>query len=571
VIKTAVTNLLLRSEEFGTTWSPLNVTVSADTSASPTGSLTADTITPAASAAAHLISQTATVPASMPHTASVYIKSDGAPFVQVAYDNGSSVGAFINVNTSTGAITRGPDAAGGATGTTGSVTSVGNGWYRINVGATHTGTIGRILVSPLSSGSSTASINPSTTTAVTDKVILWGAQLEQSSSVGEYIPTTSTINSAPRFDHNPTTGESLGLLVEEQRTNLLTQSQDLAASVGTTVTLNAASSPLGTTTAVVIIEDSSTGNHSFGTTSATVSAVSTTCSFFAKANGRNWIALRFAGTTRAWFNISTGQVGTVDAGTSATTVQAFPNGFYRCSCTFTPAAGAANIFMRMGTADTTDSYTGDNTSGVILFGFQIEAGAFPTSYIPTTTAAVTRNADVASITGIDTASWYNHLEGTICTAVSYSGGNVTSNGLGYANGVLKFAEAGVSNFSRVIRLATQNTPDSHSLVQRNSTSSYLANENTIGDLQVGRVYRYSGSYVDNSTSGLAFVVDGGTVRTSSTAAAIPQATRLLIGRGNSGTVEGSPDADNQYCNGTIRRLTYWPTRLPDSTLQTLTQ
>jgi hypothetical protein len=53
----------------------------------------------------------------------------------------------------------------------------------------------------------------------TSGIYLWGAQLEQSTTVGEYIPTTSTINSAPRFDHDPTTGESLGLLVEESRTN----------------------------------------------------------------------------------------------------------------------------------------------------------------------------------------------------------------------------------------------------------------------------------------------------------------------------------------------------------------
>jgi hypothetical protein len=60
---------------------------------------------------------------------------------------------------------------------------------------------------------------------VTDSggIYLWGAQLEQSATVGEYIPTTSTINSAPRFDHNPTTGESLGLLVEEARTKNCSQ------------------------------------------------------------------------------------------------------------------------------------------------------------------------------------------------------------------------------------------------------------------------------------------------------------------------------------------------------------
>lgn len=59
-------------------------------------------------------------------------------------------------------------------------------------------------------------------------IYIWGAQLEQSSTIGEYIRTTSTINSAPRFHHDPTTGESLGLLVEEQRTNLLLNSGTLS-------------------------------------------------------------------------------------------------------------------------------------------------------------------------------------------------------------------------------------------------------------------------------------------------------------------------------------------------------
>ena len=185
------TNLLLRSEEFETTWSALNVTVSSNTTISPAGSQTADKITPAASNAAHLISQSATVTASTAYIASVYVKGDGAPFVQVAYDNGSSVGAFVNVDLSNGAITRGPLASGGATNIVGSVASAGNGFYRISVGATHTGTAGRMLISVLPSGQSLAGMNPSTTTAATDKIIVWGAQLEAGAFPTSYIPTTT--------------------------------------------------------------------------------------------------------------------------------------------------------------------------------------------------------------------------------------------------------------------------------------------------------------------------------------------------------------------------------------------
>jgi hypothetical protein len=192
LIEEARTNLVLQSEDFATTWSALNVTPSTNTALSPAGTLTADTLTPAASTAAHLISQSATVTASIAYSASVFVKTDGAPFVQVVYDNGASAGAFINVNLSTGAITRGPELAGGATNVTGSVTAVNNGFYRVTVGATHTGTTGRIIISPLPTGQSAAGLNPSTTTAATDKVIVWGAQLEAGAFPTSYIPTTTT-------------------------------------------------------------------------------------------------------------------------------------------------------------------------------------------------------------------------------------------------------------------------------------------------------------------------------------------------------------------------------------------
>jgi hypothetical protein len=185
-------NLLLQSENFTTTWSALNLTPTANTATSPAGTLTADTLTPAASSAAHLISQSATVTASIAYSASVFIKTDGAPFVQVAYDNGASVGCFMNVNLSTGAVTRGPELASGATNATGNVTNVGNGFYRISVGAKHTGTTGRILISPLPTGESAAGLNPTTTTAATDKIIVWGAQLEEGAFPTSYIPTTTT-------------------------------------------------------------------------------------------------------------------------------------------------------------------------------------------------------------------------------------------------------------------------------------------------------------------------------------------------------------------------------------------
>jgi hypothetical protein len=133
---------------------------------------------PAASTAFHGVLQSVSVTASTAYTGSVFVKAGGAPFVQLAYDNGASNGAFINVNTSTGAITRGPETAGTGTSATGAVTLCANGWIRISVGATHGSTTGRFIVGPLPSGQGAAGLNPSVTTSASDTVIVWGGQLE---------------------------------------------------------------------------------------------------------------------------------------------------------------------------------------------------------------------------------------------------------------------------------------------------------------------------------------------------------------------------------------------------------
>jgi hypothetical protein len=361
---TTRTNLLVRSEEFQTTWSPLNVTVSTDTSISPTGSLTADTITPAASSAAHLISQTATVVASTPCTASVYIKNDGAPFVQVVYDNGSSVGAFINVNTSTGAITRGPELAGGATNATGSVVSVGNGWYRVNVGATHTGTIGRILISPLPAASSAASVNPSTTTAATDKVLLWGAQLEANSAVTPYIQSPSV------FTSRASSGTYVGGdgVLRTAVTNLLLRSEAIATSpwfggANTTLTNNTGEvlDPAGGSTATKVLVSGGTGAFGQG---ATLTA--------AVHSGSIWLRCA-TGTISASLIVYLGVSPFTNIGTTNVTITTTWQRF--SVVTSTATAASYNLQLNNIGAGT-----------VYAWGAQLEQSATVGEYIPTTSA-----------------------------------------------------------------------------------------------------------------------------------------------------------------------------------------
>jgi len=228
--------------------------------------------------------------------------------------------------------------------------------------------------------------------------------------VGEYIPTTSTINSAPRFDHNPTTGESLGLLVEEQRTNLLLQSNGFDTTwtnSNSSETATAGIAPDGTNTAWELRDtlDASATNHSITQTITFTSGTAYAFSVFAKRSTLESIALVFpaamlgTATIGIKANLTNGTIIVTAAG-ATNSITAYPNGWYRVTSTMTATASGTSA-MQIRTAPLSGAgtgYQGDGTGTILIWGAQLEAGAFTTSYIPTTTATVTRAADVASIT-----------------------------------------------------------------------------------------------------------------------------------------------------------------------------
>lgn len=185
------TNLLLRSQEFdNASWSKTATTIAANSAPSPDGTNGADSIVPAASTAAHFVMQSATVVASTTHTFSVYVASGGATHVQIAYDNGASVGGFMNVRLSDGTVTRGPEAAGGGTAVSGKVEAAFGG-YRLQITAQHTGTTGRCSVTTLTAATAASGLFATTTTTGAELLNVWGAQLEAQAFASSYIPTTS--------------------------------------------------------------------------------------------------------------------------------------------------------------------------------------------------------------------------------------------------------------------------------------------------------------------------------------------------------------------------------------------
>jgi hypothetical protein len=391
---------------------------------------------------------------------------------------------------------------------------------------------------------------------------------------------TATTNE-PRFDHNPTTGESLGLLVEEARTNFCLQSEDFSTTWGIsnyTVTTNAATAPNGTATADKLIRNTTDTTTSV-TQNVTVTAnTAYNCSIFVKASEWSKVGLREGSVSGNYvtFDLSNGTIVSSSVATGAIT--AFSGGWYRISMQMTTGAAQTTYGVRLiplpnsYTSGTPSySFAGDGTSGIFLWGAQLEAGAFPTSYIPTTTATVTRAADVANITGSNFSSWYNHNEGTLRATASIRGGNtVVSSGFAIVNSIAKLAESAVTVNARAFVFNTTTSPNRYAFSQRSSLANVAVNEASYEAIQLGKYYTYGGSYVNNSTQGLALSVDGRTVVTNATAVDVPVPTRLLIGAGNSGSNAGV-GIDEYYLNGTIKRLTYWPTRLANTTLQLITQ
>jgi hypothetical protein len=231
------------------------------------------------------------------------------------------------------------------------------------------------------------------TANTTADILLWGAQLVEGSSALEYFPTTDR-QDVPRIDYS--LGGCPTLLVEPQRTNIALQSEQISTSPwtnnGGTTTLDAITAPTGLTTADKFIEDASTGQHYIGQQITGLASTTYTMSVFAKKAERDIIYIRCFNSAFGVtycdvnFNLTTG----VATGAS-TKIEAYPNGWYRCSVTFT--TGADPIIQVRLNMTVNGNYNGIVGYGMYMWGAQLEAGSYLTSYIPTTTASVTRNAD----------------------------------------------------------------------------------------------------------------------------------------------------------------------------------
>jgi len=378
-------------------------------------------------------------------------------------------------------------------------------------------------------------------------------------SSGTYVGSDGLIKTATTnealFDHNPTTTESLGLLVEEARTNLVLQSENFGTTwaltgllaFGSGSTLNAATAPDGASTADLITENTSTGNHLIQQSVAVTTGTVYTYAVYAKlpAGSTRQVTLLLANTNftvspNATFNLSSGTVVATFNGTAS--IVSLPGNWYRLVLTTVAATSSGSNAISIRLHDgTSNSYTGDGTSGIYIWGAQLEAGAFATSYIPTTSATVTRAADVASITGSNFSSFYNQTEGTV------------------------FADAISPATSTTVFAISDNSTNNRIQIETGSSNRRFritASGSAKYDNSVAYTFGTSGKSVG------AYIVSGsnhatnGVLGVDLAGSPLPVVDRLLIGTNAAGAF---------YHNGTIKRLVYWGQRLPNNVLQAITQ
>jgi hypothetical protein len=372
-----ITNLLLWTDaQDNAAWSKTGLTATANVKVAASGSPVADLLTPAATTGFHGSTQSTTVTASSPYVAYADIEFGGAAFVQVAYDNGASVWAYINIQAG-GTIATAATSAGGATGAVGGVTAIGGGIYRVFVGATHSGTTGRILIQPLPAGSGSVGMNyASATTAVTDTIYVSRTGISAGTTIPDYQPNAACLGGS-----NRRTGGS----------NLLLWSEDLASptwgAADITVQQGVVAGPTGTRSASLLTEGVA-GTSTFNQVVTVLAGSTVTLSWHVLRGGATptqWnkiVISSSGGTTRFWFDVQNGVAGTTgpSAGTHTVVtsgVTSAGSNFYRAYLTVTVATDTS-ITGVLSSATADNNNTRLNNATYYATGGMINLGALAT-------------------------------------------------------------------------------------------------------------------------------------------------------------------------------------------------
>ena len=387
LIETSPVNLATNSENY-TLWNLANVTVTANDITAPNGTLTADKLT--ISSNGNDVKQTISVMPNSVYTWTFYVYGGTALGQQMRfYDNTNS--ANIEYYDYSSYVVLGA-------------------WVKIE----------RTFTTPSGCYEIQAWVLAATSTIGT--MWVWGAQLNIGSTAKPYFPTTDRLN-VPRIDY---TGGGCGkLLLEPQRTNLVTYSEQFDNAAWTklnlTVSANSVTSPDGTQNADTITDNTTNGVHvTYQIPSGQSVGTAWTCYMKKGSLNYGYISAVQSTTffTTAIINLTNGAIVEVQNGSTTTgtvTAEDCGNGWYRVKMQTNAngagyAIGTANGAALSGTYKEA-IYTGTGSGTIYIWGAQLEDSTYPTSYIPTLASSVTRLADSAIKDSI--TSLIGQTEGTI--------------------------------------------------------------------------------------------------------------------------------------------------------------
>jgi hypothetical protein len=354
-------------------------------------------------------------------------------------------------------------------------------------------------------------------------------------SSGYVVPINADL---PRFDFDPITLLCKGLLVEELRLNMLTYSSQFNNVAWTkdnfrgTFATNAIS-PDGTTTAQTL----TAGSANFGYAYRSVTTIISTYysfSIYAKAGTSNFAYIQIMGSGLSYINLTTLQISAA-AGTTVTATSV-GNGWVRI-VGIRPAAGLSSLIVFGGSnASGSQAFTSGNT--ILVWGAQLEEGAFATSFIPTELLTVTRNADVATMTGTNFSSWYNATEGGAVVQVLPS----------TISGTRPAVEFDDNTANESITLRGVAADPQLFVVDGGATQATL----DAGTITANTLYKLGGAWKESSFA----VALNGAAAVTQASGTFPTATQARLGS----------DGTN-YLNGHLQSLRFCPQRLTNAEVQ----
>jgi hypothetical protein len=516
------------------------------------------------------------------NTASVYAKaSEYSRFTVDICDSTDYITTRLRTDVNLSTVTAAVTIGSGST----TITPVGNEWYRVSVsGQAKNGSSGAVdLIITLVNNSGQQGYTGDGASGL----YLWGAQLEVGAFATSYIPSNDTFTSrastatyigsdgliktaaidTARYNYNPMNLKlAPKLLLEPAATNLLTYSEQFnnavwenaGGNLGIAVTANNTTSPDGNTTADKITNDGG-GTSLFQYTLAVPASNITdyTASIFVKAGTATTFVFNmyYVNNTEdnLVFNLSTGTYIGGDTGSNRPSIIPVGNGWYRISYVITRDATNSRTSILFRGWGINGVVRGSGVIGEYYYawGAQLEVGTTATSYIPTTSSQVTRSADVSSSgqytrladsAEMLTSTWFNKDEGSFLTTLS----NVSN-----PAGSIVMVDKGLNSWSGRIQMSMNS---SLTVVQTNIVNDAGGIDVQLSTTGLKTVFAYKTNDCANSAN-------DSIIATDSSATLPTSLTKMHIGK--------SP-VSNYILDGTLAKLAYYPKRLSNAELQSLT-